>query len=141
MRPAANRDIFTGVQITEPATVLADDCDVRCIDPRQVASTRARLIDVDHAQAMADTFKLLSDPHRLRLVDALADAGELCVCDLAAVTDRSETSVSQVMRLLRAAGVVRNRRDGRIVYYRLDDDHIRALLDQARAHAAEDAAR
>lgn len=121
-----------------PITVLSDDRGVRCVDPRQVASTRKRLIGIGHAQTMAETFKLLGEPNRLRLLDALADAGELCVCDLAATTGVSETSVSHSMRLLRTAGVVRNRRDGRIIYYRLDDDHVRQLLDQARAHAIEE---
>lgn len=85
---------------------------------------------------MAETFKLLGDPNRVRILYALLEAGELCVCDLAATVRTTETSVSHAMRLLPAAGIVRNRRDGRMIYYRLDDAHIRLLLDRSREHLA-----
>ena len=88
------------------------------------------------AEALADGFKLLGEPNRVRILHALLEAGELCVCDLAATVDVSETTVSHAMRLLKAAGIVRNRRDGRIVYYRLDDAHVRMLLDLSREHLA-----
>src|SRR5262245_26022458 len=81
----------------------------------------------------ADVFGLLADPRRLRLLLALLD-GELCVCDLAAVTGMSESATSHALRLLRAHRVVSTRRDGRMVYYRLDDAHVRMLLDLAVAH-------
>jgi DNA-binding transcriptional ArsR family regulator len=68
------------------------------------------------------------------LAVALADGDELCVCDLAATVGLPETTVSQALRLLRTAGVVRSRRDGRMVWYRLDDDHVRGLLDLSREH-------
>ena len=72
----------------------------------------------------------------MRILFALLEVGELCVCDLAAAVETSETKVSQAMRLLRAAGVVRNRRDGRNVFYRLDDAHVRLVLDLSREHVA-----
>ena len=103
-------------------------------DPELVAATRERLIDGDEAAALADGFKLLGEPNRVRLLYALLEAGELCVGDLAATVEVSETTVSHAMRLLKAAGIVRNRRDGRVVYYRLDDDHVRLLLDLSREH-------
>jgi len=101
-----------------------------------VASAAARLLDVDEASRLAEMFRLLGDPTRVRILYALLEAGELCVCDIASVVDTNETKVSQAMRLMRAAGVVRNRRDGRNIYYRLDDDHVRLLLDVSRHHAA-----
>ena len=113
-----------------------DDCAVRSIDPDKVARTRERLVREDEAEALAASFKLLGEPSRLRMLHALLEAGELCVCDLAAVVEVSETSVSHAMRLLRAAGIVRNRRDGRMIYYRLDDAHVRMLLDLSREHFA-----
>ena len=85
---------------------------------------------------LAELFRLLGDPTRVRILFALLEAGELCVCDVAAVVETSETKVSQAMRLLRSAGVVRNRRDGRNVFYRLDDDHVRMVLDISREHVA-----
>ena len=112
------------------------ECAVRAVDPQRVAATREVLIDVDEATRLAEVFKLLGDPNRTRILFALAEAGELCVCDLAATVDMNEAAVSQAMRLLRTAGVVRNRRDGRMSWYRLDDAHVRVLLDLSREHLA-----
>ena len=109
---------------------------MRIVDEERVEATRARLIDPEEAGALADSFKLLGEPNRIRILYALLEAGELCVCDLAAVVGVSETVVSHSMRLLRAAGIVRNRRAGRMIYYRLDDAHVRLLLDLSREHLA-----
>lgn len=113
-----------------------DGCAVRAVDAERVAATRERLIGAEEAAGLADGFKLLGDPNRVRILYALLEAGELCVCDLAATVGVSETTVSHAMRLLRAAGIVRNRRDGRMIYYRLDDAHVRMLLDLSREHLA-----
>ena len=94
------------------------------------------LIGADVAGDLAEMFRLLGDPTRVRVLFALLEARELCVCDLAAVVETTDTKVSQAMRLLRAAGVVRNRRDGRNIFYRLDDAHVRMLLDLSRGHVA-----
>ena len=90
----------------------------------------------EHAEAvqLAAMFRLFGDPRRVRILYALCEAGELCVCDLSAAVEVPESSVSQALRLLRAAGVVENRRDGRMVYYRLSDAHVRMLLDLSREH-------
>jgi DNA-binding transcriptional ArsR family regulator len=79
-------------------------------------------------------FKLLGDPTRLRILYALVETGELCVCDLAAAVGAAETSVSHALRLLRMAGIVRSRRDGRMVFYALEDHHVRLVLDLAAEH-------
>jgi len=113
-----------------------DGCAVRAIDPDRVGAARDRLVSIEEATELADGFKLLGDPGRVRILYALLEAGELCVCDLAATVGVPETTVSQAMRLVRAAGIVRNRRDGRMVYYRLDDAHVRMLLDLSREHLA-----
>ena len=120
-----------------PAEVTPlDRCAVRMVDPARVADTRRRLLDLDEAERLAVLFRLLGDRSRVRILFALAEAGELCVCDLAAAVDVPETGVSQALRLLRTAGVVRSRRDGRTVWYRLDDDHVRLLLDLSRTHVS-----
>ena len=111
-----------------------DGCAVRAVDADRVAATRARLVGTDEAGQLAVLFRLLGDPSRVRLLYALLEAGELCVCDLAAVTEVPETSVSHALRLLRTAGIVRNRRDGRMIYYRLADAHVRLLLDLSAEH-------
>ncbi len=112
----------------------------RCVDTRvdtkRVAAVAGELLAVDEAVDLAEMFRLLGDPTRVRILFALLEAGELCVCDIAAVVETTETKVSQAMRLLRSAGVVRNRRDGRNVFYRLDDAHVRMLLDLSRDHLA-----
>lgn len=79
---------------------------------------------------------LLSDPGGLRLLSSLVDAGELCVCDLAAARCLSESAVSHALRLLRAHRVVTVSRRGRMAYYRLDDAHVQRLLQLALTHTA-----
>lgn len=117
------------MKMSSRAAPAPEECLIRCVDPARVAETKERLIGVDRAEEQAEVFKLLAEPGRLRMLHALADADELCVCDLAATIDGTETAVSHAMRLLRAAGVVKNRRDGRMVYYHLADDGVRVLLE------------
>ncbi len=123
------------MKVSERAVGL-DGCVVSAVDPARVESVSEVLLDVDAAGDLAEMFRLLGDPTRVRILFALLEAGELCVCDIAAVVETSETKVSQAMRLLRNAGVVRNRRDGRNIFYRLDDAHVRMLLDLSREHLA-----
>jgi ArsR family transcriptional regulator len=85
---------------------------------------------------VAALFALLADPTRQRLLAALA-TGELCVCDLAAATGINRTTVSHQLRTLREGRLVRSRRVGRVVYYALDDNHVRELLAMGIAHAGE----
>ncbi|MGW5360796.1 ArsR/SmtB family transcription factor [Actinopolymorpha pittospori] len=110
-----------------------EGCAVRLVDPERVTDVRARMPAENDVVDTADVFGLLADPGRLRLLVALLD-GELCVCDLAAVSGLSESSTSHALRLLRAHRVVSVRRRGRVAYYRLDDAHVRMLLDLAFAH-------
>jgi DNA-binding transcriptional ArsR family regulator len=111
-----------------------DRCDVLVVDPERVRAVRARLVTVAETERMAAVFKVLADPSRCRLVAAIIEAGELCVCDLAATVDMSESNVSHHLRVLRSHGLVRARRDGKMVFYSPDDAHIRVLLDITREH-------
>ncbi|MER7212788.1 metalloregulator ArsR/SmtB family transcription factor [Streptosporangium sp. NPDC000239] len=110
-----------------------DGCVVRKVDPDRVADVRERMPAPRDLSDVADVFGLLSDANRLRLLVALLE-GEMCVCDLAAVTGQSESAASHALRLLRAHRVVTSRRAGRMVYYRLADPHVRMLLDVALVH-------
>jgi DNA-binding transcriptional ArsR family regulator len=110
------------------------DCSVRIVDHDRVAAARSRMIPSEEAQQLTELFRLLGDPTRVRILYALVEVGELCVCDLAAVVDVPETSVSHALRLLRASGVVRNRKSGRMVYCSLADAHVRMLLDVSAEH-------
>ncbi|HYT68888.1 MAG TPA: metalloregulator ArsR/SmtB family transcription factor [Vicinamibacterales bacterium] len=88
-------------------------------------------------QALADMFHILGDPTRVRIVDALSE-GELCVCDIAEHVGISESAVSHQLRLMRSMRLVRGRREGRCVYYTLDDQHILSLFQQGLRHVTEE---
>src|SRR3989304_7170194 len=107
-------------------------CEIECVDPARVAAVIEQLPDERVSQDLAETFRVLADPGRVRLILALLEGGELCVCDLAAVTGLTQTACSHNLRLLRSPRLVRYRKHGRNVYYALDDAHIRVLLDVGR---------
>ncbi len=112
----------------------ADRCVTRVVDPEKVAVVTAAMPGADTVGELAQVFGLLADPGRLRVLTALLEGGEMCVCDIAAVCGNSESAVSHALRLLRASRVVQARRSGRMAYYRLADSHVRMLLDLALAH-------
>lgn len=112
-----------------------DRCEVAHVDPERVAAVRDRLPGERVSQDLAESFQMLADPGRVRLILALLE-GELCVCDLAAATGLSQTACSHNLRLLRSTRLVRYRKQGRNVYYALDDRHIRLLVDVALQHVA-----
>src|SRR5829696_7164552 len=116
-----------------------DDCEVALIHPPAVFAARAALGAMPPVRDVAGLFAQLADPTRLRLLAALAP-GELCVCDLAAATGINRTTVSHQLRTLREGRLVRARREGRIVFYALDDDHVRDLMAMGIAHGGEVAA-
>ena len=98
-----------------------------CIDFEQAEALRRRRLATGASLAAAERAKALGDPTRLSLAAALSDADELCVCDLAWIAERPQNLVSHHLRTLRSAGVVRSRRDGKMVMYALTDEG-RALL-------------
>jgi DNA-binding transcriptional ArsR family regulator len=100
------------------------------------AARRALLMAPRTVAALADTFRVLGDPTRVRILDALS-GGELCVCDIASLVAISESAASHQLRLLRGMRLVRHRRDGRQVFYAIDDHHIIELLKQALTHVEE----
>jgi ArsR family transcriptional regulator, lead/cadmium/zinc/bismuth-responsive transcriptional repressor len=107
-----------------------------CEAPHLAAERKALLMRPFAVEALAETFRMLGDPTRVRILDALS-AGELCVCDIAALVGISESAVSHQLRLLRGMRLVRPRRAGRLVYYAVDDQHILELLRQALTHVEE----
>jgi DNA-binding transcriptional ArsR family regulator len=132
--------VSRGAMVEEPVFCEKGDedlrCDVQVVNPERVAAVRRRLIGGGEAEQVADVFKILGDPSRCRLVFALIEAAEICVCDLAATLEMSESNVSHHLRVLRSHGLVRYRREGKMVYYSPDDEHIRLLLDLTRDHVA-----
>ena len=115
-------------------------CDLVQIDLARVRKLRSELVTPDAVQGLADTFSALGDPTRVRILDVLSH-GELCVCDLAAVLGLSQSAVSHQLRLLRGIRLVKPRREGRIVFYSLDDQHIIAIFRQTLQHVEEDGAK
>ena len=105
-----------------------DSCDLLCLDLQKAEALRGRRVDPMHAARIARQAKALSDPTRLTIAFALAEGGELCVCDLAWVMERAENLVSHHLRVLREEGLVSSRRDGKMVMYVLTDRG-RALLE------------
>jgi ArsR family transcriptional regulator, lead/cadmium/zinc/bismuth-responsive transcriptional repressor len=125
-------------EASQQRVVPLDRCEVECVDPERVRAVLERLPPASVFQDLAETFRVLSDPGRVRLISALLEGGELCVCDLAAVTGLSETACSHNLRLLRSHRLVRYRKQGRNVYYSLDDAHIRLLLDVGLQHVSHE---
>lgn len=119
-----------------PPSRPADACDVFETDEARVARVRRHLISGTAAATLAETFRVLGDPTRVRILDALSH-GELCVCDLATAVHLSESAVSHQLRLLRGRRLVRPRRAGRMVFYAIDDQHIMDLFAQGRRHVEE----
>jgi DNA-binding transcriptional ArsR family regulator len=109
---------------------------VECAGPHLAAARQPLLMGARTVEALAETFRVLGDPTRVRILDALA-AGELCVCDIASLVGISESAASHQLRLLRGMRLVRPRRAGRLVYYAVDDQHILELLKQALTHVEE----
>ena len=112
-------------------------CQVRHINQINVVKAREVVPETEEIQGLAEMFKALGDPTRLKIVTALV-AVELCVCDLSAVCGLSESAISHQLRILRNLRIVKYRREGKIVYYRLDDDHVESLVRQSLAHIVED---
>ena len=94
-------------------------CDLLCIDAPRAEAIREELLGVEAARVAAERARALSDPTRLKLAAALRECGELCVCDMSWISGRAQNLVSHHLRLLRSHGLVRSRRDGKLVMYSL----------------------
>lgn len=111
-------------------------CDTRFVHEDKVNSVRKALHDDEHTFRLSETFKVLSDPTRLKIVVALTRA-ELCVCDLAVLVGMSDSAISHQLRLLKNLRLVKHRKSGKMAYYSVDDEHIEDLLRIAHRHVSE----
>lgn len=111
------------------------DSDDYFVDPERVQQARMHLFDNEHARRLAETFKALGDPTRVRLLHALLHA-ELTVGDLARLLEMEDSlsAISHHLRLLRSLHIVRDRREGKQVYYTLDNGHIASILRHSHEH-------
>ena len=108
----------------------------RTINPAMVKAGKAHLPTPDELEGMELFFKVLGDSTRLRILHALL-AGELCVRDLSEILGMSDSAVSHQLAVLKGARLVRHRRDGKVIYYSLSDDHVSSVLQSMRTHLAE----
>jgi ArsR family transcriptional regulator, lead/cadmium/zinc/bismuth-responsive transcriptional repressor len=126
--------------VPAPAPSPEETCDVFHLDPAKVAVLRTKMLGSESVLALAETYKVLGDATRVRILDALSRS-ELCVCDIARLLGLTASAVSHQLRLLRGMRLVRPRREGRMVFYRLDDQHIVGLFEQGLQHVQERTAR
>ena len=112
---------------------MNDICDRRIIHEDKVKLARTLLPSSDEIIRMSDIFRSLGDPGRVKILMAL-HTQEMCVCDLAALLEVSESAASHQMRHLRTMNLVSNRREGQVLYYRLIDDHVMQLINIAQDH-------
>ncbi|UZP67251.1 metalloregulator ArsR/SmtB family transcription factor [Desulfovibrio mangrovi] len=111
-------------------------CQSFCEHTDAIEDVRKAMADDVHITALAELFKMLGDGTRVRMLLALARR-ELCVCDLTAIIGMSQSAVSHQLRYLRTAKLVRYRKEGKNVFYSLDDDHVTGLLMQGLEHIRE----
>lgn len=111
-------------------------CETMGIHTEIIQWVRGRMPEIGHLAELADFFKLFGDRTRLRILWALSES-EMCVCDLCALLAMKQSAVSHQLKNLKQARIVKARRAGKIVYYALDDEHIRKMLDFGMAHIKE----
>lgn len=108
-------------------------CSINLINEAKVEAVRNATLPEEILLRLAETFKILGDPTRVRILHALS-LEELCVCDIASLLSTTKSAISHQLRLLRSLRVVKFRKDGRIVYYSLDDSHVGNLLCEGLSH-------
>ncbi len=113
-----------------------DVCGVRVIHSERISQAKSEAVPENELERMALIYKMLGDPTRLKILLALRN-NEMCVCDLAAFTCLTESAVSHQLRRLRDTALVKKRRDGQVLYYSLDDEHVNSLLNIGLEHVRE----
>ncbi len=115
---------------------FVERCDNVVIHEDVVNKVRDQMPEAEHLYDLADLFKVFSDTTRVQILYAL-DLSEMCVCDIANLLNMTQSAISHQLRILKQVSLVKNRRDGRVVYYSLADDHVKKILDQGFAHVIE----
>lgn len=115
---------------------ICESCEENIIHPGLVEKA-ARLLPPEEAlYDLAELFKMFGDSTRIKLLYALLES-EMCVCDLAQLLGLTQSAVSHQLRVLKTSKLVRNRREGKTVFYALDDDHVRRMLEMGMEHLSE----
>lgn len=113
-----------------------EKCDCTVIHEEVVSEVRRRLPDEESLLDLADLFKVFGDSTRVKILCALFES-EMCVCDIAALLGMTKSAISHQLRVLKQSKLIKNRRDGKVVYYSLDDEHVKTIFDQGLAHVSE----
>lgn len=117
-------------------TVPIDRCDCDVIHQDVVNRVREKMPEEEILYDLAELFKVFGDSTRIRILWALEES-EMCVCDIANLLNMTQSAISHQLRVLRQAALVKNRRDGKVVYYSLDDEHVQQIIDQGMTHIRE----
>lgn len=113
-----------------------EKCEVTLIHEDNVKKAINTLPDDELIADLSDMFKIFGDQTRVKILMAL-ESGELCVCDIAAVMDMSQSAISHQLRVLKQSNIVKTRREGKVVYYSISDDHVKEIFDIAMVHVQE----
>jgi DNA-binding transcriptional ArsR family regulator len=115
---------------------LQDVCEITCVDSEKVERVKNKLRGQETAN-VAKIYKALADDTRLKIAYALLEEEELCVCDVANIVGATTATASHHLRLLKNTGLAKFRKEGKLVYYSLDDDHVKKLILIAFEHQGE----
>lgn len=113
-----------------------EKCEVTLIHEDNVKKAVNELPDDELIADLSDMFKIFGDQTRMKILMAL-ESGELCVCDIAAVMNMSQSAISHQLRVLKQSNIVKTRRDGKVVYYSISDEHVKDIFDIAMVHVQE----
>lgn len=113
-----------------------EKCEVTLIHEDNVKKAVNELPDDELIADLSDMFKIFGDQTRMKILMAL-ESGELCVCDIAAVMNMSQSAISHQLRVLKQSNIVKTRRDGKVVYYSISDEHVKDIFDIAMIHVQE----
>jgi len=113
-----------------------DSCECNVIHEDIVNKVKKNMPKEEHLYDLAELFKVFGDTTRIKILYALF-ASEMCVCDIAALINMTQSAVSHQLRVLKQARLVKYRKEGKVVYYSLDDDHIKQIFDQGYMHITE----
>lgn len=111
-------------------------CDCNLIHKETVEYVAGKMPSEEDLYDLAELFKVFGDTTRIKILCALVEA-EMCVCDIAALLNMTQSSISHQLRILKQARLVRYRRDGKVVYYSIDDEHVKQIFDQGLIHLKE----
>jgi ArsR family transcriptional regulator, lead/cadmium/zinc/bismuth-responsive transcriptional repressor len=113
-----------------------DICKSEIIHEEVIEDVRGKMADAAVMHKLADFFKVFGDSTRIRILNGLLFA-EMCVCDLSALLNMNQSAVSHQLRVLKQANLVKNRREGKVIYYSLKDDHVRTIFREGFDHLNE----